>query len=249
MKEINKQQDVIIFTDGASRGNPGPGGYGAILVYPKLEEVIELGGAKTRTTNNEMELSAVIAALSYLIQSVSPTHIFTDSKYVIQGAESWMYGWEKNGWLTQSKEPVKNKELWQTMLSLVREREQQTKIYWHHLPGHSGVIGNERADVIATEYADGKNSELFRGSLTKYPVKDILNVSVDPVLLAAKKSKTSTGKAYEYLSVVGGVLSHHAEWGACKARTSGKKSAFRKSTSPAESVEIINGWKEKGILL
>jgi ribonuclease HI len=246
--KINEQQDVVVFTDGASRGNPGPGGYGAVLIYPKLEEVIELGGAKPTTTNNEMELSAVIAALSYLIQNVAPTHIFSDSKYVLQGAQTWMYGWQKNGWQTQAKEPVKNKELWQTMLSLVTERKSQTKIHWHHLPGHSGVPGNERADVIATEFADGKRFDLFRGSQRNYPIKDILDTTVDPTKIKSSSSKASAGKAYEYLSVVGGVLERHQTWDACKARTTGQKSHFRKSVSPEQSKEIIMTWRQQGVI-
>src|SRR5690606_27151483 len=108
MNNTEMENSLIIFTDGSSLGNPGPGGYGALIVYPKLDEIVELGGSKPMTTNNEMELSAIIAALSYAINSSTTIHIYTDSQYAINGITAWMHGWAKNGWKTKTGEEIKN---------------------------------------------------------------------------------------------------------------------------------------------
>lgn len=232
---------LVIFTDGASSGNPGPGGYGAVVVFPKLDEVVELGGNKTKTTNNEMEMSAVIAALSHTVFNTAPTHIFTDSAYVINGITKWISGWENNGWKTKDKKDVANKNLWENLASLVREREKTSSINWHLVGGHIGIIGNERCDEIATGYATGKPVSLYRGTLSQYG-KDILRIEADEKLVSQKaKSKSSgTGKAYSYVSYVDGKIAVHGTWAECEARVRGKQARYAKALSAEHEAELID---------
>ena len=140
---MDSNKNIDIYTDGACSGNPGKGGWG---VYLKIDnEEIQLSGAKDNTTNNRMELTAVIEALKYL-KCKSNINLFTDSKYVMQGIEEWIHNWKKNDWKTSKKEPVKNKELWIELDKLVSLHN----IQWKWVKGHSGDYGNERADYLAT---------------------------------------------------------------------------------------------------
>ena len=135
---------VYIYTDGACKGNPGVGGWGALLRYGQHEKKL-LGGA-AETTNNRMELTAVIEALRALKRS-SRVQICTDSQYVKNGMESWIEGWKKNGWQTASKQPVKNADLWRELDTLV----QQHQVTWTWVKGHAGHPENERADALANQ--------------------------------------------------------------------------------------------------
>ena len=133
---------VEIFTDGACSGNPGPGGWGAILRYNG--KVRELHGGEALTTNNRMELTAATRALSALKEPCK-VDLYTDSKYVMDGISGWIHGWKRNGWRTADKKPVKNGELWQE-LDAARNRHQ---VEWHWVKGHAGHPENERADELA----------------------------------------------------------------------------------------------------
>ncbi|BCW90224.1 Ribonuclease HI [Alphaproteobacteria bacterium SO-S41] len=133
---------VQIYTDGACSGNPGPGGWGAILVHGTTEK--ELSGGETPTTNNRMEMMAAIAALEALKRPVA-VDLYTDSRYVMDGITKWIAGWKKKGWKTASKEPVKNEDLWRR-LDAARDAHDVT---WHWVRGHDGHAMNERADALA----------------------------------------------------------------------------------------------------
>ncbi|MFC4161346.1 ribonuclease HI [Chitinimonas lacunae] len=135
---------VEVYTDGACKGNPGPGGWGALLVYKGQEK--ELFGGEADTTNNRMELMAVIAALEALKRPCQ-VRVYLDSQYVQNGISSWIHGWKRNGWRTADKKPVKNVDLWQRLDSAV-ERHQ---IEWQWVKGHAGHAGNERADALANK--------------------------------------------------------------------------------------------------
>ena len=135
---------VIIHTDGACSGNPGPGGWGAILSFGDHEK--ELKGGEAHTTNNRMELMAAIAGLEAL-QRPCRVRLTTDSKYVLDGATKWIKGWKKNGWKTADKKPVKNVELWQRLDAAHAVH----KVDWHWVKGHSGHAENERADQLARD--------------------------------------------------------------------------------------------------
>jgi len=141
--------EVEIFTDGACKGNPGPGGWGAILRSNGKER--ELSGGESPTTNNRMELMAAIEALNALKK---PCHVqlWTDSNYVRDGITKWIHGWRKNGWKTADKKPVKNAELWQALLDAC----QRHRIDWHWVKGHSGHPENERADALACAEAEAR---------------------------------------------------------------------------------------------
>jgi ribonuclease HI len=133
-----------IFTDGACRGNPGPGGWGAVLIWGEVER--ELCGGEPDTTNNRMELRAVIEALKALTRP-GPVVVHTDSTYVMQGISKWIHGWKKNGWLTSAKQPVKNADLWKALDQAVAPHT----VEWKWVKGHAGHPGNERADRLANK--------------------------------------------------------------------------------------------------
>lgn len=138
---------VVIYTDGACRGNPGPGGWGALLRYGDTER--ELFGGELETTNNRMELLAAIEALRALNTPCS-VDLTTDSVYVRNGITSWLEGWKKKGWKTAARQPVKNVDLWQAL----DEQNQRHQVRWHWVKGHSGHAGNERADQLANRGID-----------------------------------------------------------------------------------------------
>jgi ribonuclease HI len=139
---MSSEQAVAIFTDGACRGNPGPGGWGALLRFNGTEK--ELYGAEPMTTNNRMELMAAISALASLKRPCR-VNVTTDSKYVLQGITEWLAGWKRKNWKTASKQPVKNVDLWQELDRLASQHQ----IEWHWVRGHTGHPENERADQLA----------------------------------------------------------------------------------------------------
>lgn len=140
-------KEVTIYTDGACRGNPGPGGWGAVLYYGN--HVRECYGGEADTTNNRMELTAAIEGLKALKEPCRVI-LYTDSKYVMQGIEQWLAGWIANNWRTAARKPVKNQDLWMA-LDLQRQRHQ---VEWHWVKGHSGNAGNELADQLANQGID-----------------------------------------------------------------------------------------------
>ncbi|AKM10788.1 ribonuclease HI [Croceicoccus naphthovorans] len=137
---------VQIFTDGACKGNPGPGGWGALLRLGSTEK--ELSGREAQTTNNRMELTAVIEALKALKRPCE-VDLFTDSKYVIDGITSWVHNWQRRGWKTAAKKPVLNEDLWRALLDATAPHQ----IAWHWVKGHAGHPENERVDTIASDQA------------------------------------------------------------------------------------------------
>ena len=141
---------VIIYTDGACLGNPGPGGWAAILRYGEHEK--ELSGCFCRTTNNRMEMRAAIEALNGLKRPCT-VEIFTDSSYLRDGITKWVIGWQRNGWRTASKQPVKNQDLWRALLDAVARHAQAGGVEWRWTKGHAGDEYNERADLLASSAA------------------------------------------------------------------------------------------------
>jgi ribonuclease HI len=134
---------VIIYTDGGAKPNPGPGGWGALLMFGEAQK--ELSGGAQRTTNNQMELTAAIEALETLTQPCKVT-LYTDSEYLQKGITQWMKKWVKNGWQTANRQPVKNRELWQRLHQAI----QQHDVTWRWVKGHAGHEHNERVDQLAT---------------------------------------------------------------------------------------------------
>ncbi len=146
---------VELYTDGACSGNPGPGGWGLILRHPSSGKEIERSGAEAETTNNRMELTAVIEGLALLTRP-SRVELYSDSKYVLDGLESWIAGWKKRGWKTAAKKPVKNEALWRRL----DELREQHEVSFHWIRGHAGHPDNERADALAVAAREA----LVRGS-------------------------------------------------------------------------------------
>lgn len=148
------KEKITIYTDGSARGNPGPAGWGAVLFHGK--KTWELGGSSAHATNNQMELTAVIESLKNIKEKMKsenisvPIEIYSDSKYVILGITEWVHGWMKNGWRNSAKKPVLNRELWEELYPL----SQELKPKWSYVEGHADNIYNNRADEIATGYAD-----------------------------------------------------------------------------------------------
>ena len=136
---------IKIYTDGACKGNPGVGGWGALLVYN--EQSIEIFDGELETTNNRMELMAVIEALNHAASMNDDVQIYTDSSYVQKGIQEWIHNWKKNGWRSSNKKPVKNQDLWQKLDTL----NSSLNVEWFWVKGHAGHPGNERADFLANE--------------------------------------------------------------------------------------------------
>ncbi|HZS43293.1 MAG TPA: ribonuclease HI [Candidatus Paceibacterota bacterium] len=226
---------ILIFTDGAARGNPGPAGWGAVIVHDK--EVKEIGGFASNSTNNQMELTGAIKALKEVEDKDLPIELFTDSSYLINGITKWVSAWRMNEWKTKAKKEVLNRELWEQLAELVENKN----IEWKYLGGHSGIVGNERCDQIATEFADGKRPVLFSGPLDKYGL-DILNFNLDEEKAAQKAAARSHQRAaaYSYVSLVNGKIKTHKTWADCEKRVKGKSGAkFKKATSKEDEKEII----------
>lgn len=143
------EEHVDLYTDGACSGNPGPGGWGVVLRYGNHER--ELYGQDVATTNNKMELQAVIEGLAALTRPLPLVRVHTDSIYVLKGVTEWMSGWKRNGWMTSSKQPVKNVDLWR---QLDGECQRHGEIQWEWVKGHNGHPENERADKLACRGRD-----------------------------------------------------------------------------------------------
>ena len=228
---------IIAFTDGASKGNPGPGGWGTVLVDG--DRIEELGAGEEKTTNNRMEMTAALEALKYAKEKKKNMTVYTDSSYLINGITKWVFGWQSKGWKTANGGDVLNQDIWKQLIDLT----QIVQTDWKHLPGHSGVPGNERADDIASSFGDGNETPLFKGSMTDYPV-NVMDFSVDPKAVETKKR--NTGKAYSYISMIDGDIKTHKTWAETEERVKGVKGArFRKALSAEEEKQIIESWREQ----
>jgi len=228
-------ETIQIFTDGASKGNPGRGGYGVVI--SQGDSVTELGGFKERTTNNEMELQAVVEALKAVQDSGTTVAIYTDSKYVVEGANGWIFGWIKNGWRTKTGSDVLNKALWHELVPLLKELQ----IDWHKVPGHVGIIGNERADTIASDFAANGTFNLYSGPKDSYGY-DISDTSYDKAKAEERSAarKRAAQKAYSYVSLLDGVVQTHQTWSECESRVKGKRGTrFKKSLDAGNEKEIV----------
>lgn len=236
------QGKTLIFTDGACSGNPGPGGYGTIIVFSD-DQVRELGGGASSTTNNRMELQAVIEGLQATLEIHGETWVLTDSTYVIRGITQWIWGWKKKGWKNAAGADVANEDLWKILDALVFKKKQNSaKIEWKYIRGHQGNPGNERCDEIAVEYSKGRKPALFKGSLNTYTIA-IHDLPENMSLPMEKKTDIKKKKAYSYLSYVNGNLQRHQTWSECEAVVKGRPGAkFKKSSSAEDEKSIVKSW-------
>jgi ribonuclease HI len=235
--------DLILYTDGASRGNPGPGGWAAVILVQDM--AMEVAGSEQRATNNQMELMAVLAVLS---DSAAKAHtgniiVHSDSAYVVNGLNSWVWGWEKKGWKTVTKTPVENKDMWVKLLELLKfygDRLTITKV-----SGHAGELYNERCDELAVAAALGNEQQLFKGSRKDYEqfLKDMGTTAKKPI------KKKSDAPAYSYVSFIDGKAYADKTWAACEKRVKGKKGAkYKKVFSKEEETELIQEYTLQSLL-
>lgn len=252
---------ITIYTDGSSRGNPGPGGWGAVLVVDEnsksqvaslKSKVMELGGREDNTTNNRMELSAIRESLRYIEERklTGDIELYTDSAYAMNGLNSWMYGWQKNGWKTATGDPVLNQDIWADLLGLMVRLKQTRDVDIKKVKGHAGDVLNERCDTLATAFADGERVLLFKGEYENYTKlfglesKEIQVTSFKPQVNTTTKSSKGK-KAYAYVSLVNGKIHTDKTWDACEKRVKGKAGAkYKKVFSKEEEVLLMNEYKK-----
>lgn len=222
--------ESVVFSDGGCIGNPGPGGWAAIVFAGGTYR--ELGGGEKETTNNRMELTAAIKGIE--AAPTGPVKVVTDSRYLVDGATKWIYGWKKKGWIKSDGGGVLNRDLWEMIDRAISVR----KITWEHVYGHSGHPENERCDFIANTFARGGAPELKTGDGSW-------------IFASPKAPPAGTGEPDEkypkplYLSVVDGDISEHATWPECEARIKGRKGArCKKVASRREHVLAIEAWKD-----
>lgn len=244
---MKNNSEIIIYCDGACSGNPGPGGWGSIVIHQG--NVVELGGGNASTTNNRMEMTAVLSALNYCIsgsksQSETQIQIFTDSVYVIRGITQWIFGWKKRGWKTAENEDVSNRDIWVELDEAVKKAKSilNADIKWHFIKGHSGVPGNERCDEIAVAFSKNQYINLFSGYAPQY----IFDVGVlpepRPLPEIKKDGGASVDKPVWYLSLVNGIFSKHQTWKECEAVVKGRPAKFKKVSSIEEETEVKKSW-------
>ena len=234
------EMPTVVFADGAAKGNPGPGGWGAIVVTPP-GQVTELGGGARHTTNNRMELMAAIEALRH-VRSSGPVALHTDSTYVIRGIREWIHGWRRRGWRTAQGGDVVNRDLWETLAAAERATG---PVAWHYVAGHSGIPGNERVDEIANAFAAGRKPILYHGPLIGYDVA-VLDVPDDTSVPERRAGAAPRGRRaapHSYVSLVDGLPARHATWAECERRVKGRSGGrFKKAMTPAEEEEILRSW-------
>ncbi len=255
----NKDDDsssILIFTDGACSGNPGPGGWGSIMAMPD-GTVQELGGGAPATTNNRMEMAAAIHSLAKLEPPAQPAKIklYTDSSYLIKGITQWIWGWRSRGWKNAEGKDVANRELWEELLRHVTRLKPAT-IEWKYVRGHAGNPGNERCDFIAVAFATGKREQLYIGPRDGYFID--LSVLPDEEPVPEQKKTASTGSRSgsssarssgapsgptTYLSYHAGILKRHSTWAECERHVKGQSNAkFKKVKSVDEERLVLQSW-------
>lgn len=226
----------FIIADGACSLNPGPGGWGLILVTPE-DRVMELGGHEEETTNNRMELTGLYRGMQevYKLESKKKSskviHVITDSKYVLDGASKYVANWSRSAWRTSTGSEVKNRDLWEKILKGFTEfHKLEMRFEYELIKGHSGHDANERCDQIAVAFSKKEKIELFSGSLEHYPVKVGAHLKGERF-------------APVYLSLVDGKLSRHDTWESCQEAVVGVSGAkFKKVKNRQEELETLKLW-------
>ncbi len=233
---------IFIYCDGACSGNPGPGGWAAVIIYPG-GLVRELGGGQRPTTNNRMEMLGAIAALSAVRNRPEPVKLYTDSGLLISGITKWIRGWRRNGWLTAAGKPVVNRDLWERLDLLAQARKR--RLAWGHVKGHAGHEINERCDAIAVAFSKGTRAGLYDGPAVgcgySLPGPGPEHLREPSAGGRSSSSKPKTGGYY--LSFVAGRLERHITWDSCRQRVHGVSGArFKKVASAEEEREVLKLW-------
>ncbi|OGR44524.1 MAG: ribonuclease HI [Elusimicrobia bacterium GWA2_61_42] len=237
------KETIFIYSDGACSGNPGPGGWASVIIFPE-GSVRELGGGERPTTNNRMEMLGAIAALGAVRDRPEPVKLYTDSALLINGVTKWMRGWKRNGWLTAAGSPVVNRDLWERLDALAQDRKR--RLAWHHVKGHAGHELNERCDVIAVAFSKGERLALYDGPAVGCGYS-LLEPGPEHLRDASAVSKSSSSRSKKkggfYLSLVGGQVERHITWPQCQGRVNGVSGArFKKVASAEEEREVLKLW-------
>lgn len=222
---------AVAYTDGSCLGNPGPGGWGIRLLHPD-GTVKEFGAAVAQTTNNQMELQAVIAALEHLGDLPNLT-VYTDSRYVIDGLTKWLPNWRRRGWMTATGTAVKNRDLWQRLAQLAPPR-----VNWQHVRGHSGNPNNERVDDIARAFASGQVPQLFCGQVGAPgdPVQEGVASHAVSARRVLSRPQAPTFSKPRYVSIIRGHVAIDDDWPSCEARVRGISGAKYKKVRTSEEL-------------
>lgn len=245
------ENTISVYCDGACSGNPGPGGWAAVLIFPE-GTVREMGGGERPTTNNRMEMSAAIAALIAVKDRPEPVKIYTDSALLVNGINSWIHGWKRKGWVTAGGAPVVNRDLWESLDALVQFRK--GRLSWVHVKGHAGQEINERCDAIAVAFSKNARPALYDGPAVgcgysllppgpEHLHKPAAKSGGSSGGHAHSSSRRSSGAGAFYISLVHGRLERHATWPQCQARVNGASGArFKKVSSAEEEAEVLKLW-------
>lgn len=231
----------VIYSDGACSGNPGPGGWAAIVITPE-GHVQELAAGESSTTNNRMEMQGPLSALNWISAQSSSSQkisveIYTDSVYVIRGITQWVHGWRRKGWQTQDGKAVLNKDLWE----ILSDATKGFSIQWNYCRGHQGTPGNERCDELAVRASKKQHLDLYAGSLQNYSVAVMPPPAPQP--LPEMKAMGEKPKAHSYLSMLGGIVYRHKDWASCEKRVKGQSGAkFKKAMNPENELDILKEW-------
>ena len=241
MKKIR----ACLYTDGACSGNPGPGGWGFVFVNFENKKIFEGGGGESSTTNNRMEMTAVVEGLKEAIaQKFDSILVLADSTYVIRGYTQWRFGWKKRNWVTAEGQPVSNRDLWEELDRV----GQKLKIEWQYVRGHRGTPGNERVDRIAVAFSRGEEIYLHdRADFSNY-IFDVTEIP-EGEPLPEMKSPLAPGqkKAVFYVSYVNGNLTRHQDWASCERTVKGQpKALYKKVSSEEELKEVLKKWGING---
>ena len=233
---------IVIFTDGACSGNPGPGGWACVIALPE-GRVFELAGRSEATTNNRMEMSAVISGLRATAAAAGPVLVNTDSAYIVDGITKWITGWKRRGWTTAADEPVKNEDLWRELDALAAARG-KGGVEWRWVRGHDGHDANERCDELAVALTHRSPVRLYDGPLLGYPYGSLLPSEPQPrPERSSRRGPRSEGGPVFYLSLLEGRLERHGAWKECEARVKGRSGVkFKKVRSAEEARAVLKSW-------
>jgi ribonuclease HI len=233
---------ICLFTDGACSGNPGPGGW-ACVAADSAGRAFERAGRAEPTTNNRMELTAVIEGLRAVADRPGTAVVHTDSTYVLGGITSWIEGWKRRGWTTAAGEPVKNADLWRALEAAVAARG-RGRVQWRWVRGHAGHDANERCDALAVALSRRRPVALYDGPVAAYPHGSLLPSPQAPLPERTPGAKTPAPSGPPvYLSLLDGRLERHATWKECEARVKGRSGArFRKARTPEEERAVLRSW-------
>ncbi len=261
--QIISDTSCVIYTDGACSGNPGPRGWGSIVyLLPQIAKsgkVIELGDRNGSTTNNRMELTAVIEALKLVRNTVSESEqnglsgtpkqlrkvfIFTDSVYVIRGITQWIFGWMRQGWKNQEGQAIANQEHWIELNDVVRSlKGLGYTLNWEYVRGHNGDLGNERCDQIAVAFSQGQYTELFHGSADAYRFDLMKWPKSEPLPEMKPRTSSASPQKSWYIAAFGTQVMKFETWYSCEAAVKGRSGVkFKKVSSAEEEAQVLSQW-------